>query len=38
MLFKETVAVYCESLYTPCGQNTHSSVIKEVVHIVTTGL
>jgi hypothetical protein len=36
MLFKEAVAVYCED--TLCGQNEDFSVLKQVVHVVTTGI
>jgi hypothetical protein len=43
MLFKETVAVYCENhtehTYTLCLDRMQSfSVLKQVVHIITTGL
>jgi hypothetical protein len=42
MLFRETVAVYCENrtehTNTPCEQNESFSVLKHVVHIVTTGI
>jgi hypothetical protein len=42
MLFRETVAVYCETHMehtdTLCGQNTEFCMLKHVVHIVTTGL
>jgi hypothetical protein len=42
MLFKETVAVYCENytehINTLCWQNAEFSVLKLVVHVVTTGL
>jgi hypothetical protein len=41
-LFGETVAIYCgnhtEHTDTLCGQNAEFSVLKQVVHIVTTGL
>jgi hypothetical protein len=39
MLFRETVAVYCENhaerLNTLCGQNVLFLMLKQVVHIVT---
>jgi hypothetical protein len=42
MLFRETVAVYCENhmehIDTLCGQNVEFSMLKQVVHIVTIGL
>jgi hypothetical protein len=38
MLCGETVAVYCEHTDTLCGQNEEVYVLKQVVHIVTTGL
>jgi hypothetical protein len=41
MLFRETVAVYCENHMehtdTLCWQNAEFGVLKQVVHIVTTG-
>jgi hypothetical protein len=43
MLFRETVAVYCEN-HTKCiyihsvGRMQSSSMLRQVVHIVTTGL
>jgi hypothetical protein len=40
MLFKETVAVYCENhkehINTLCGQNADVNMLKQVVHIATT--
>jgi hypothetical protein len=36
MLFRETVAVYCENHV--CGQNAEFNILKKVVHIVTTGI
>jgi hypothetical protein len=42
MLFRETVAVYCENhtehTDTLCGQNAHFCMLKEEVHTVTTRL
>jgi translation initiation factor IF-1 len=42
MLFSETVAVYCENRTehtdTLCGRMQSFSKLKQVVHIVTTGL
>jgi hypothetical protein len=42
MVFGEIIAVYSENhtkhIYTLCGQNTDYWLLKEVVHIVTTGL
>jgi hypothetical protein len=42
MLFRETVAVYCENYTehtdTLCGQNAEFSVLQPVVHITTTPL
>jgi hypothetical protein len=42
MLFRETVAVYCknhtEHTDILCGQSADFSVVKQVVHIVTTEL
>jgi hypothetical protein len=39
MLFRETVAVYCENhkehTNTLCGQNAELLMLKEVVHMVT---
>jgi hypothetical protein len=41
MLFRVTVAVYCENhtehINALCGQNAEFPTLKEVVHIVTTG-
>jgi hypothetical protein len=42
MLFRETVAVYCENhtehINTLCGQNADFGMLKKAVHIVTAGL
>jgi hypothetical protein len=42
MLFRETVAVYCENhtehINTLCGHNAEFLMLNQVVHIVTTGL
>jgi hypothetical protein len=42
MLFRVTVAVYCENhtelTNTLCGQNAEFYYVKQVVHIVTTRL
>jgi hypothetical protein len=42
MLFRETVAVYCENhtehTDTLCGQNAEFIASKQMVHIVITGL
>jgi hypothetical protein len=42
MLFRETVAVYCENntehINTLCGQNAGFTMLKQAVRIVTTVL
>jgi hypothetical protein len=42
ILFRETVSIYYENYTehtdTLCGQNAESSMLKQVVHIITAGL
>jgi predicted Zn-dependent protease with MMP-like domain len=38
MLFRETVVVYCENHTENTGQNAEFGILKQVVHIITTGL